>query len=124
MMGFNVKYLCFAVSYGLQNIGANFAFDRSQSYFDSGAGLKIGGSFLIGAFGGMGQSALMKSSASDTGFGRFAHIFSKSTLAYFGEYSANNLWNTGNRYPSYRSYHRYKMSSYAVKSMFYTFMYW
>lgn len=113
-----------AVSYGLHNIGSNFAFDRSQSYFDSGAGLKIGGSFLIGAFGGMGKSGIMKGGESEAGLMTFAKLFSKSTFAYLGEYSANNLWDSGNRYPSYRSYYRYKQSSLAIKSMFYTFLYW
>ncbi|MFN3802556.1 hypothetical protein [Belliella pelovolcani] len=111
-----------AVSYGLQNIASNFAFDRSQSYFDSGAGLKIGGSFLIGAFGGLGQYGIMKGNIPKSQFLGFSKFFGYSTLAYLGEYSANNMWSTGNRYPSYRSYYRYKMGSLAIKSMFYTFL--
>ena len=67
MMGLDVRNLFVAVSYDLRNIGSNFAFDRSQSYFDSGAGLKIGGSFLIGAFGGMGQYGIMKGGESEAG---------------------------------------------------------
>jgi hypothetical protein len=52
----------------------------------------------------------------------FGKLFGLSSFAYLGEYSANNLWNSGNRYPSYRSYYRYKQSSLAIKSMFYAFI--
>ena len=109
-----------AVSYGLQNIGPNFAVDKSQSYFNGG--VKLGGGFLIGAFGGMAQYGIMKGVSNFSDFGTFANRFSKSTLGYLAEYSTNSMWNTGNRYPSYRNYHSYKMASFGVKSMFYTLL--
>jgi len=111
-----------AVSYGLRNIGPNFAVDKSQSYFNGG--VKLGGGFLIGAFGGMAQYGIMKGNVPKSQILAFGKFFANSTFAYLGEYSANNIWNSGSRYPSYRSYYRYKMGSYAVKSMFYTYINW
>ncbi|MCH6198842.1 hypothetical protein MMU07_04590 [Aquiflexum sp. LQ15W] len=114
-------------THGLQNVAANFAFDKSQSYFNDKADLKIAGSFLIGSFGGLAQSGIMKErTGSQVGAGTFGKLFGLSTFAYLGEYAANYMWNSSSRPPSlsFSGYYGYKQASYGIKSMFYTYLYW
>jgi hypothetical protein len=113
-------------THGLQNVAANFAFDKSQSYFNNRADLKIAGSFLIGSIGGLAQSGIMKGGESEGDFGKFGKLFGLSTFAYLGEYAANYMWNSSSRPPSlsFSSYYGYKQASFGIKSMFYTYLYW
>jgi RHS repeat-associated protein len=124
---FGDKLIDKTVSYGLQNVGSNFAFDKSQSYFNDRADLKIAGSFLIGSFGGLAQSGIMKErTGSRGGAGTFGKLFGLSTFAYLGEYAANYLWNSSSRPPSlsFSGYYGYKQASFGIKSMFYTYLNW
>lgn len=110
-------------SYGLQNVAANFAYDRDQAFFEKPLAIH-GMTFMVGGIGAELQAGIMgKEFVRNYKFAEFGMKFLLSTGSYFSEYSANYFFKTKMQYVKFWGYGNYKGASYGIKSLAYSWLY-
>lgn len=108
--------------YGLQNVAANFAYDKDQEFFDKPLAVH-GMAFMVGGIGSELQAGIMGGEYFGSPGLSFGGRFLASTAGYFAEYSANYYFKTKMQYVKYGDYRNYKAASYGAKSFAYSWLY-
>jgi hypothetical protein len=109
-------------THGLQNVAANFAYDKEQAFFKKPFPIH-GAAFMIGGIGGTVQKAIMGKFFDGGPFAAFGQRFVRSSLAYFGEYSVNYYYKTKMNHIKYGDYRSNKAASFLIKSWAYSWIY-
>ncbi|MCH6198836.1 hypothetical protein MMU07_04560 [Aquiflexum sp. LQ15W] len=109
-------------THGLQNVAANFAYDKEQAFFKKPFPIH-GAAFMMGGIGASLQQGIMRKTFGFSEARNFLHKLSRSSLAYFTEYSANYYFKTKMQYVKYGDYRRNKAWSFGVKSLAFSWLY-
>ena len=108
--------------YGLQNVAANFAYDKEQAFFKKPIAIH-GAAFMMGGIGASLQQGIMKGDRLWSDGLTFAKRYGLSTLAYGAEYSLNYYFKTKMQYVKYGDYRRNKAWSFGVKSLAFSWLF-
>ncbi|MCH6198840.1 hypothetical protein MMU07_04580 [Aquiflexum sp. LQ15W] len=109
-------------THGLQNVAANFAYDKEQAFFKKPIAIH-GAAFMMGGIGASLQQGIMKGKSFESDFLTFGKKFGLSTLAYGAEYSLNYYFKTKMQYVKYGDYRRNKAWSFGIKSLAFGWLY-
>jgi RHS repeat-associated protein len=111
------------LSYGTQNLAANFAFDEKQQFFKKHWTTHLS-AFTVGATGGLLQSEVMNNNFLINSKNQTLKFFTRLTLSsgfYAGEYALNYLGKSGGTKVSWDDFNRFKSTANFMKSFFYSF---
>jgi hypothetical protein len=107
---------------GLQNVAANFAYDKEQAFFKKPLAIH-GAAFMVGGIGASLQQGIMGKNFGESNLGAFVQKFGRSSLAYFAEYSANYYFKIKMQSVKYGDFRTNKAWSYGIKSLAFSWLY-
>jgi hypothetical protein len=107
---------------GLQNVAANFAYDKEQAFFKKPLAIH-GAAFMMGGIGASLQQGIMGGGPLDNPILTFSRRFGLSLLAYGGEYTLNYYFKTKMQGVKYGDLRSGKGASFGVKAFFYSWLY-
>jgi hypothetical protein len=107
---------------GLQNVAANFAYDKEQAFFKKPLAIH-GAAFMMGDIGASLQQGIMKGKSFESDFLTFGKRIGLSTLVYGGEYTLNYYFKTKMQNVKYGDYRGNKAWSFGIKSLAFSWLY-